>query len=139
MCCGAVSKQARMVFKRLAVQSRLSPPNGHWTNIYFSKVVLLYWCFINLCQHQKGQYNLYGEDAEKELLKGIIDWHVFETATEPALKNYAFSKWHKACILAQRQIYILEIFVSHHPSATKAKEWLKEWKPRLQDMETDCE
>ena len=83
--------------------------------------------------------NLYGEDAEKELLKGIIDWHVFETATEPALKNYAFSKWHKACILAQRQIYILEIFVSHHPSATKAKEWLKEWKPRLHDMENDCE
>jgi len=83
--------------------------------------------------------NLYGEDAEKEFLKGIIEWHVFETATEPALKNYAFSTWHKAYILAQRQIYILEIFVSHHPSVTKAKKWLEEWKPRLQDMEIDCE
>ena len=69
-----------------------APPNGHWTNIYFSKVVLLYWCFINLCQHQKGQYNLYGEDAEKELLKGIIDWHVFETATKPALKKIRLFK-----------------------------------------------
>lgn len=83
--------------------------------------------------------NLYGEDAEKEFLKGIIKWHVFETATEPALKNYAFSTWHKAYILAQRQIYILEIFVSHHPSVTKAKKWLEEWKPRLQDMVIDCE
>ena len=45
----------------------------------------------------------------------------------------------KAYILAQRQIYILEIFVSHHPSVIKAKKWLEEWKPRLQDMEIDCE
>ena len=46
--------------------------------------------------------NLYKENAEKEFLNGIIEWNVFETATEPALKNYAFSKWHKAYILAQR-------------------------------------
>ena len=36
--------------------------------------------------------NLYGEDAEKELLKGIIDWHVFETATKPALKKIRLFK-----------------------------------------------
>ena len=34
----------------------------------------------------------FGQDSEKEIHKQIIDWKVFETASEPELKNYAHTR-----------------------------------------------
>lgn len=36
---------------------------------------------------------LYGNRGETKLLVDIINWHIFETATEPSLKDYAYSGW----------------------------------------------
>ena len=52
----------------------------------------------------------------------------------PMVRN--FGEGH-ASYLNDKQIYILEIFVSHHPSAEKAIEWLKEWEPRLQNIRVE--
>ncbi len=71
------------------------------------------------------------ENAERVLLNGIVKWRVFETAAEPALKNYAYRKWHKDYLLAKRQIHILKSFLTRHPEAAKATKWLREWEPRL--------
>lgn len=74
---------------------------------------------------------LYGDKGETKLLGHIINWHVFETATEPSLKVYAYPKWSSANTRAQWQLCILKEYVSHHPSSLKAKEWLDEWGPRI--------
>lgn len=73
---------------------------------------------------------MYGDKSEKELLGRIINWRVFETATEPALKNYDYSRWSLANDRAQWQMSILDKYVSLHPS-TKAQEWLEYWEPRM--------
>lgn len=80
---------------------------------------------------------LYGDAGATELLGHIIDWHVFETATEPSLKDYAYSKWSSANIRAQWQLCILKQYISQHPSSLKAKKWIDEWEPRLSVMTED--
>lgn len=35
----------------------------------------------------------FGSQAERELHKRLVDWTMFETATEPALKDYDYKRW----------------------------------------------
>lgn len=74
---------------------------------------------------------IYGEKAENKLLGKIIDWRVFETATEPVLKHYDYSRWSSAKIRSQWQMDILNQYVLQHPSSKKAKDWLEYWEPRI--------
>ena len=80
---------------------------------------------------------LYGDAGATELLGHIIDWHIFETATEPSLKDYAYSKWSSSNIRAQWQLCILKQYISQHPSSLKAKKWIDEWEPRMSVMTED--
>lgn len=80
---------------------------------------------------------LYGDAGATELLGHIIDWHIFETATEPSLKDYAYSKWSSANIRAQWQLCILKQYISRHPSSLKAKKWIDEWESRMSVMTKD--
>lgn len=49
----------------------------------------------------------FGQDSESEMFKQVLDWEVFETAVEPELKNYAYTRWYKAVIGAKRQLQLL--------------------------------
>lgn len=78
---------------------------------------------------------LYGEKVEKELLGKIINWRVFETATEPALKYYDYSRWSSAYIRSQWQMYLLKEYILQHPLAENAKKWQDYWEPRVNAVE----
>lgn len=78
---------------------------------------------------------LWGNAAEQKLLKNIIDWRAFETATEPALKYYNYSKWSSANVRAQWQMHILNEHVSRHPLSKDAKDWLEYWEPRMRAID----
>lgn len=78
---------------------------------------------------------LYGQKSEKELLGGIIDWRVFEIATEPVLMNYNYSKWSLADVRAKWQMCILKEYISRNPYSEKAKEWLEYWEPRMKAID----
>ena len=77
---------------------------------------------------------LYGDNGETALLGHIIDWHIFEIATEPSLKDYSRSKWWSANIRAQWQLCVLKQYISHHPLSLKVKKWINEWEPRMSVM-----
>lgn len=53
----------------------------------------------------------FGQDSEKEIHKQIIDWKVFETASEPELKNYAHTRWYKVSIHAKCQLQLLYAYL----------------------------
>ena len=80
--------------------------------------------------------SLFGDDAEQKLLK-FVSRDVFETATDPALRNYDYSKWSSAYTRAKWQIYILERYISTHSSAQKSKKRLEIWKPRINVVKQD--
>lgn len=77
---------------------------------------------------------IYGVNTENQILGKLVDWRIFERATEPQLKNYAYDKWHYAYIRAKWQLLLLARYAQYHPEAEKTLEWLKEWKPRLLDI-----
>ena len=79
---------------------------------------------------------LYGEESEMQLLKRYIDWSVFETATEPELKNYNFDRWNKASIRAEHQLQILYIYDEMNPNSQKAKEYIEKWGKRINVSES---
>lgn len=88
-----------------------------------SKIILLYLEAIN---------ERYGQDSEKEIFKQIINWSVFETATEPELKNYDYNRWHKAMIGAKRQLELLNAYLEMNPDAVKTKKTLNIWEKRVE-------
>ena len=75
----------------------------------------------------------YGEKAEKEMLgdNKTISRSVFETATEPGLKNYCFDQWRKAHVRATWQIKLLHEYLACHPDAEKTAAWIAEWEQRM--------
>ena len=75
---------------------------------------------------------LYGDEAEKQILGKLVDWRTFERAAE--LKNYAYDKWHYAYIRAKCQLLLLAKYVQRHPEAEKTLKWLKEWRMRFPDI-----
>lgn len=77
---------------------------------------------------------LYGDEAEKQILGKLVDWRTFERAAEPELKNYAYDKWHYAYIRAKWQLLLLAKYVQRHPEAEKTLKWLKEWRMRFPDI-----
>lgn len=77
---------------------------------------------------------LYGNEAEKQILGKLVDWRTFERAAEPELKNYAYDKWHYAYIRAKWQLLLLAKYVQRHPEAEKTLKWLKEWRMRFPDI-----
>ena len=79
----------------------------------------------------QGMDARYGQEAEHKILGKFVEWNVFEIATEPELKNYAYDKWHKAHVRAQWQMEILRVYHRHHPEAHKTKQWIDAWEDRL--------
>ncbi|QQR05576.1 VPA1262 family protein [Flavonifractor plautii] len=77
---------------------------------------------------------LYGDEAEKQILGKLVDWRTFERAAEPELKNYAYDKWHYAYIRAKWQLLLLAKYAQRHPEAEKTLKWLKEWRMRFPDI-----
>lgn len=81
-----------------------------------------------------GMDLLQGEAAEKEILGKIVDWSIFEMATEPELRNYAYARWHHAYIRAKRQMLLLHTYKKFHPEAAKVARWIDNWEKRLLDI-----
>lgn len=79
----------------------------------------------------KGIDTRYGQDAEKEMFKKVIDWSVFETAAEPELRYYAHDRWYKASIGAKRQLQILQSYLEGHPGMEKSEKCMEKWKNRI--------
>lgn len=77
---------------------------------------------------------LYGDEAEKQILGKLVDWRTFERAAEPELKNYAYDKWHYAYIRAKWQLLLLAKYAQCHPEAEKTLKWLKKWRTRFPDI-----
>lgn len=73
----------------------------------------------------------YGQTAERELFKRIIDWQAFETASEPELRNYAHDKWNRADKRAKWQLWFLRRWLERHPDAEKTRNCLNLWEPRF--------
>lgn len=78
---------------------------------------------------------LYEEESEKQLLNRYVHRSVFETATEPELKNYNFDRWNKASIRAEHQLQILYIYDEMNPDSQKVKEYIEKWKKRINESE----
>lgn len=73
----------------------------------------------------------FGPQAEQELHRRFVDWMVFETATEPALQDYAYTRWSNAHLRAQWQIRLLRAFLERHPQAEKTPKCLDLWENRV--------
>ena len=78
---------------------------------------------------------LYEEESVKQLLKRYVHESVFETATEPELKNYDFDRWNKASIRAEYQLQILYIYGEMNPDSQKVKEYIEKWEKRINKSE----
>ena len=74
----------------------------------------------------------FGQDSEKEMHKQVIDWKVFETASEPELKNYVYTRWRKAFIRAKCQLQLLYAYLEKHPDAAKTKKCIDMWEKRIE-------
>lgn len=74
---------------------------------------------------------LYKNTSEEELFSRFIKWPVFETATEPELKNYNYDKWYEALKRGQRQLEILHIYFKTHSDSEKVKKWIGLWEDRM--------
>lgn len=74
----------------------------------------------------------FGQDSEREMHKQVIDWKVFETASEPELKNYAYTRWRKAIIRAKRQMQLLYAYLEKHPDSAKTKKCVDMWEKRIE-------
>lgn len=75
---------------------------------------------------------LYGEQAENEMLKRFLDWGAFETAVEPEMKNYNHDRWRGAYLRACWQLDMLEAFLERHSQAEGVIQWLNTWKKRME-------
>lgn len=73
----------------------------------------------------------HSQNAENQILGKIVDWNIFEIATEPELKNYAHKKWYSAYVRAKRQMIILHTYRQRHPEADKTSQWINRWEDRL--------
>lgn len=76
----------------------------------------------------------FGPQVEQELHKRLVDWTVFETATEPARGDYDYTRWHAAHLRAQWQIQLLRAFLDRHPQAEDTKKCLDQWEKRVEIM-----
>ena len=73
----------------------------------------------------------YGQDSEKEMFKQVVDWSVFEIASEPELKNYAYDRWHRASIRAKRQLQLFYAYLEMNPNSVKTKKYVDMWENRI--------
>ncbi len=76
----------------------------------------------------------FGTQAEQELHKRLVNWTVFEDATEPALRDYDYTRWSDAHLRARWQILLLQAFLERHPQAEKTKKCLDLWETRVEVM-----
>ncbi|MDE7398937.1 MAG: hypothetical protein K2N06_05350 [Oscillospiraceae bacterium] len=77
----------------------------------------------------------YGGEAEKEMLGNLLDREAFETAVEPELKNYAYSRWHNAYFRACWQLDMLRTYSNRHPQAQRVIKLLNYWEKRIEIVE----
>lgn len=76
----------------------------------------------------------FGSQAERELHKRLVSWDVFEDATEPALSDYNYKKWHDAQLRTRWQIQLLRAFLDRYPQAKDTQEYLDFWERRVEIM-----
>lgn len=76
----------------------------------------------------------FGFQAEQELHKRLVDWTIFETATEPALKDYDYTRWSDAHLRACWQIQLLRAFLDRNPQAKNTRKCLDLWENRVEIM-----
>lgn len=76
----------------------------------------------------------FGSWAEQELHRCLVDWAVFETATEPALRDYDDKRWRSAHLRARWQIRLLQAFLERHPQAEDTRKCLGLWEKRVEIM-----
>lgn len=76
----------------------------------------------------------FGSQAERELHKRLVDWTVFDTATEPALRNYDYERWSVAHLRARWQIQLLRAFLNRNPQAKDTQKCLDIWENRVEIM-----
>ena len=76
----------------------------------------------------------FGPQAEQELHKRLVDWAVFEDATEPVLRDYDYTRWSDAHLRARWQIRLLRAFLERHPKAEKTPKCLNLWENRVEIM-----
>lgn len=77
----------------------------------------------------------FGPQAERELLKRLVRWDAFEDATEPAIRDCNYKKWHDAQLRAKWQIQLLRAFLDWYPQAKDTQEYLVFWEHRVEIME----
>ncbi|MDE7354084.1 MAG: hypothetical protein K2O06_13720 [Acetatifactor sp.] len=76
----------------------------------------------------------FGSQAEQELHKRLVDWTAFETATEPALRDYDYNRWSHAHLRARWQIQLLRAFLERSPQAEDTQKCLNLWENRVKIM-----
>lgn len=76
----------------------------------------------------------FGAQAERELHKRLVDWTMFETATEPALRDYDYKRWSDAHLRAKWQIQLLRAFLNRNPQAEDTQKCLNMWENRVKIM-----
>jgi len=76
----------------------------------------------------------FGSQAERELHKRLVDWTIFETATEPALKDYDYKRWSDAHLRARWQIQLLRAFLDRNPHMEDTQKCLDLWENRVEIM-----
>lgn len=76
----------------------------------------------------------FSSQAERELLKRLVDWTAFEVATEPALRDYDYKRWSDAHLRAQWQIQLLKAFLERYPRAEDTQKCLNLWEDRVKIM-----
>lgn len=74
----------------------------------------------------------FGSQVERELHKRLVDWTVFEDATEPTLRDYGYKRWNDAHLRARWQIRLLRAFLERHPQADKTSKCLDLWETRVE-------
>lgn len=75
---------------------------------------------------------LHGDDSEAAILSDFGQTRIFEQATEPAMRNYDYTRWHTNYLLAKQQFAILQMYYQRHPDKTRIKEILDMWTPRIE-------
>lgn len=76
----------------------------------------------------------YKGGAEKEMLNNLLDKEAFETATEPELRNYDYTRWHNSYTRACWQLDMLKLYSERHPQAEETIKLLRYWENRMKPV-----
>ena len=76
----------------------------------------------------------FGSQAERELHNRLVDRTMFDTATEPALKDYDYKRWSDTYLRAWWQIKLLRAFLDRNSQAEETQKCLDLWENRMEIM-----